>query len=259
MRIVVLGASGQAGSAVTSHLKSQGHEVISASRASGIDIISGQGVSQAFAGADAVIDCLNSTISEPAGLTHFFTTAANNMVHHAREAHVKHVILLSIVGVDRMAKVTVTPEGNHSACKIIQEEILATSGLRYTIVRAAEFYELIEWMTNTAASQGDGKISRIPNRPFRPIAIPDLGQFMSHIVGQSPAMGVVNVVGPEVSSLCEAARKVAKAKKWPFEIVEDNDALMLGYLRLKGDELLPEEGANVTVAETTLDQWLQKS
>ena len=259
MRIVVLGASGQAGSAVVTYLNSQEHEVISASRANGIDIISGQGVSQAFTGADAVIDCLNTTITDPVGLTHFFTTAANNLVHYARESHVKHVILLSIVGSDRMAKVTTKPEGNHSACKVIQEGVLAASGLPYTIVRAAEFFELIEWMTNDAVSGGDVKIIRIPNRPFRPMDVSDLGKFMGRVVSQTPARGVVNVVGPQVLSLSEAARTVAAVKTWRFEIVDDNEAVMLGYLRLTGDELLPEKGANVTVAEMTLDQWLQKS
>src|SRR5687767_15651567 len=100
MKITVAGASGLIGTKVVDLLESQGHEVVAASRSSGVDVLTGAGLADALAGADALVDVTNSPAFEADAVMEFFTTSATNLVNAAKAAGVGHYVALSIVGVD---------------------------------------------------------------------------------------------------------------------------------------------------------------
>src|SRR6478609_2818879 len=60
MRIVVIGGTGLIGSKVVSIVRRRGHEVVAASPSSGVNTFTGEGLAEALAGAQVVIDVANS-------------------------------------------------------------------------------------------------------------------------------------------------------------------------------------------------------
>src|SRR5687767_12160697 len=100
MKITVVGASGLIGTKVVEVLKRDGHDVVAASRSSGVDVLTGEGLADALAGADALVDVTNSPSFEDDAVMEFFTRSATNLVNAARSTVVGHYVALSIVGVD---------------------------------------------------------------------------------------------------------------------------------------------------------------
>ncbi|MGY2062636.1 NAD(P)H-binding protein, partial [Nocardia gipuzkoensis] len=103
MRIAVIGASGRIGGAVAEVLKDRGHEVIPITRAAGVDVHSGEGLAAALRGADAVVDAANAATTETAAVTEFFGTVARTVQREAAAAGVRHIVLVSIIGIDRFS------------------------------------------------------------------------------------------------------------------------------------------------------------
>ena len=60
MKITVMGASGQIGTKVVELLRAAGHETVAAARNSGVDVLTGEGLADALAGADVLVDVVNS-------------------------------------------------------------------------------------------------------------------------------------------------------------------------------------------------------
>ena len=64
MNIVVMGGRGLVGRNIVERLRRQGHAVSAASRASGVDVITGRGLAQSLVGADVVVDVTGSTAAQ---------------------------------------------------------------------------------------------------------------------------------------------------------------------------------------------------
>ena len=60
MKIVVIGGSGLIGSKLVSNLRNRGHQVLAASPDSGVNTITGEGLAEALAGTQVVVDVSNS-------------------------------------------------------------------------------------------------------------------------------------------------------------------------------------------------------
>jgi len=138
MKITVLGATGLIGKDVTASLSEAGHQTVAASRSSGADVLTGEGLAQALDGADVLVDVINSPSFDDEPVMQFFTTATRNLVDAAKSANVGHYVALSIVGCDRL------PESGYMRAKVVQERTITESGLPYTIVRATQFHEFGE-------------------------------------------------------------------------------------------------------------------
>ena len=138
MKITVIGASGLIGTKVVEVLKAEGHDVVAASRSSGVDVLTGAGLADALAGADALVDVTNSPSFEADAVMEFFTTSATNMVAAAQTAGVGHYVALSIVGVDGL------PDSGYFRAKVAQEKIITESGIPYSIVHATQFAEFAD-------------------------------------------------------------------------------------------------------------------
>ena len=169
-------------------LTAGGHEVVAASRSSGVDVLTGEGLAEALAGADAVVDVTNSPSFEDDPVMEFFTKATTNVVAAAKTAGVGHYVVLSIVGVDGL------PDSGYMRAKVAQEKLLTESGLPYSIVRATQFSEFADAIT---ASMTVGDEVRVPDALIQPIAADRVASDVARAAVANPLNGVVNIGGPD--------------------------------------------------------------
>ncbi|HEV3113617.1 MAG TPA: NAD(P)H-binding protein, partial [Candidatus Binataceae bacterium] len=136
MKIVVIGGTGLIGSKTVAILRQGGHEVLAASPSSGVNSITGEGLKEAMAGAQVVIDLANSPSFEDKAVLEFFETSGRNLLAAEAAAGVRHHVALSIVGIDRT-------DNGYFRAKVAQEKLIKTSGIPYTIIRSTQFLEFL--------------------------------------------------------------------------------------------------------------------
>ena len=233
MKVVVLGPGGFIGAKVVDMLTREGEQVVAASRRSGVDVLTGAGLGKAFEGADAVVDVTNAPTFDPAEVREFFVTGATNVVAAARKAGVKHVVELSIVGVDGL------PGSPYLHAKAAQEKIVTGSGLPYTIVRATQFHEFAGAIVD---SMTDGDDVTVPDALIQPIAGDEVAAFLAEVAVEPPRNHIVNLGGPEKLSFADLARAVVARRRGEQTVDVDPEARYFGT-RLKSDSLVTGPGA----------------
>src|SRR3982075_843489 len=187
MKIVVIGGTGLIGSKTVAIPRQGGHEVVAASPNSGVNSITGEGLKEAVAGAQVVIDLANSPSFEDKAVLEFFETSGRNLLAAEAAAGIRHHVALSIVGTDR------TPDNGYFRAKLAQEKLIEASGIRYTIVRATQF---LEFLGRIAASSADGNMVRLSPGLFQPIAADDVAPIVAEVALAAPQSGIVGVGGP---------------------------------------------------------------
>jgi uncharacterized protein YbjT (DUF2867 family) len=245
MRIVVIGGTGLIGSKVVASLRQAGHEVIAASPGTGVNTITGEGLSQAMAGTQVVVDLANSPSFEPKAVLEFFETSGRNLL--ASEAGVRHHVCLSIVGTDR------TPDNGYFRAKVAQEKLIETSGIPYTIVRSTQF---LEFLGGIAASSAEGDKVRVSTGLFQPIAADDVAAIVADVALAKPANGIVEIAGPERAPFNEIVARYLKAVGDPREVVGDPEARYFGGL-VEERSLVPLGEARL--GPTRFEDWLKQS
>src|SRR5215813_9938708 len=172
MKIIVIGRTGLIGSKTVAILRQRGHEVVAASPNTGVNTITGEGLKQAMARTQVVIDLANSPSFEDKAVLKFFETSGRNL--HAAEAAagVQHHVALSIVGTDR------TPDNGYFRAKVAQENLIKTSGVPYTIIRSTQFMEFLRPIADSAT---DGNKVRVSPGLFQPIASDDVAGFVADV------------------------------------------------------------------------------
>jgi uncharacterized protein YbjT (DUF2867 family) len=197
MKITVIGASGLIGTKVVELLTAEGHDVVAASRASGVDVMTGDGLAEALSGADALVDVVNSPSFEDAAVMDFFTKSTTNLVAEATKAGVGHYVALSIVGLDGL------PDSGYLRAKVAQEKILTDSGLPYTIVRATQFEEFTDQITDSLVV---GDEVHVPDAMIQPIPGWKVASVVARAAVAAPLNGYVNIGGPQKISFEQMAR-----------------------------------------------------
>jgi uncharacterized protein YbjT (DUF2867 family) len=197
VKITVVGASGLIGTKVVDLLSRQGNEVVAASRSTGVDVLTGEGLADALAGAAALVDVTNSPSFEDDPVLQFFTASTTNLVAAAKDTGVGHYVVLSIVGVDGL------PLSGYMRAKVVQEKLVTESGLPYTIVRATQFAEFTDSIT---ASMTVGDEVRVPDALIQPVAADDVAADVARAATAQPLNGVVNIGGAEKISFEQMAR-----------------------------------------------------
>src|SRR5262245_10111485 len=187
MKIVVIGGTGLIGSKTVAILRQRGHEVVAGSPQSGINTITGEGLNEAMAGAQVVIDLANSPSFEGKAVVEFFETSGRNLLAAEAAAGVRHHVALSIVGIDRT-------DNSYFRAKVSQEKLIKTSGIPYTIIRSTQF---LEFLGGIAASAADGNTVRLSPVLFQPIAAEDVAAIVADVALASPRNGIVEIAGPE--------------------------------------------------------------
>jgi uncharacterized protein YbjT (DUF2867 family) len=199
VRIAVMGAGGLVGGKVVELLRGRDHEVVAASRSSGVDVLTGAGLPDALTGADTLVDVLNSPSFGADEVMAFFTASATNLVAAARAAGMRHYVALSIVGVDSL------PDSPYMRAKVAQERIIAGSGLPYSIVRATQFAEFTDAIVESLTV---GDEVRVPDALIQPIPADEVAAVVARAATAEPINDIVNIGGPTKVTFEQMAREV---------------------------------------------------
>lgn len=243
MRVVVVGGTGLVGGHVVRRLEALGHQAVVASPSRGVDTITGEGVADALAGADAVVDVTNAPGFTDDEVWHFFTTATRTLVAAARAAGVGHLVVLSVVGCDRL------PGSGYFRAKAEQERLVAAADLPHTVVRATQFFEFAPVIAD-AATHG-GRVVLPPAR-VQPVAAADVAAVVADTALGEPSGGVVEVAGPERLPLPDFVTRALDRVGDARQVVAEPRATYFGA-KVGDDQLLPGTGA--LLGATTYDAW----
>jgi uncharacterized protein YbjT (DUF2867 family) len=247
MKIVVIGGSGLIGSRLVNVLRKHSHEVVSASRSSGIDAITGEGLDEALRDTEVVIDVSNSSSVGDTVALRFFETSTSNLLQAEGAAGVQHHIALSIVGVDRV------PELGYYRAKVAQEKLIKSATVPYTIVRATQFFEFIPMLTD---SNTKGDTVRLSSILMQPIAADDVVSALARTALGSPVNGIIEVAGPERFRLDELARQILHAKHDARKVVTHIQKTYFGA-EISDETLTP--GGNARIGSIRFEDWLLRS
>ena len=243
MKIVIIGGTGLIGSRLVNKLHQFGHEAIAASRATGINTITGEGLDEALKDAQVVVDVSNSPSFEGQAAMDFFQTSTKNLLSAEANKEAMHHVLLSIVGADRPGS------GPYFRAKSEQEKLVMKSGIPYTILRSTQFFEF----AGTIAQLGTvHQEIHIPTGLVQPIAADEVVIALTNIIIQSPLNSTIEVAGPVRMRMDEFIGVFLELTKDSRRLVADNHALYFGA-ELDDDSLIP--GDNPRIGGLKYDDW----
>jgi uncharacterized protein YbjT (DUF2867 family) len=246
VKIVIIGGTGLIGSKTVPILRKGGHEVVAASPKSGVNTITGEGLKEVMVGAQVVIDLANSPSFEDKAVLEFFESSGRNLRRAEAAAGVRHHVALSIVGTDRT-------DNGYFRAKVVQEKLIETSSIPYTIVRATQF---LEFLGGIADSSAEGNTIRLSPCLFQPIAADDVAAIVADVALAAPRNGIVEIAGPERAPFNEIIARYLKAVGDPREVVRDPEAGYWGG-RVEERSLVPLGDARR--GQITLDEWIRRS
>lgn len=246
MHIAVIGGTGLIGSRLVRDLDAAGHRAVAHSHSTGVDVITGEGLDAALAGADVVVDVTNSPTFDDAS-PDFFRTSMDNLVAAARKADVQHFVVLSIVGVDQV------PELDYYRAKTLQEDLLKAGPVPHSIVRATQFMEFIDTVLSWTA---DGTTVRLPRTRLQPVAAADVAATVAEIATGAPLHGTVDLAGPDAYPLDELGRITLRARGDERSVTTDETAGM--FAAVEGDALTPKDDA-ARIGTIRYADWLAEN
>ncbi|MGV2104206.1 SDR family oxidoreductase [Rhizobium sp. 21-4511-3d] len=245
MKIVVIGGTGLIGSKLVKRLQAKGHEVVAASPSSGVNTITGEGLAEAFAGAQVVVDLANSPSFEDKAVMEFFQKSGRNLMAAETAAGVKHHLALSVVGTDRL------PESGYLRAKLAQEKIIKESGIPYTLVHSTQFFEFMFGIAQSGA-QGD-KVHLSPAM-MQPIFSEDVADALVDFVLGVPLNKTVEIAGPEKIRMADAVGKYLRQIGDAREIVVDRQTRYFGAI-LDDSSLVPASAA--WLGKVSYSEWVK--
>ena len=244
MKIVVIGGTGLIGSKLVADLSGRGHTAVPAAPNTGVNTLTGEGVAEAFAGADVVVDVSNSPSFEDAAVLEFFETSTRTILEAAAAAGVGHLVALSIVGSDGI------PDSGYMRAKVAQEKLIQGSSIPYSIVHATQFFEFARRMADEAT---EGGTVRVPPVLIQPMAADDVAAGVCDVALAAPLNGVVEIGGPEPLRFEDFIRERLQGAGDERAVVSDPAARYFGA-HLDERSLVPSEGARL--APTRYAVWL---
>jgi uncharacterized protein YbjT (DUF2867 family) len=245
MKIVIIGGSGLIGKKLGQILRDKGHDILAASPSTGVNTITGEGLDQALAGADVVVDVSNSPVWEDQAVLEFFETSSRSILNAEKAAGVGHHVALSVVGADRL------PHSGYMRAKVAQEKLIRAGNIPFTIVRATQFFEFLGAIADSATSNAE---VRLPAALMQPMSADDVAAALANIAVAPPANKVVEIAGPEPLPMYEAVRRFLASRGDSRTVLPDPQAPYYGAV-LSAGELTPSE-ANPRIGPTRLEQWL---
>jgi uncharacterized protein YbjT (DUF2867 family) len=246
VKIVVIGGTGLIGSKLVTKLRERGHEAVAASPKSGVNTVTAEGLAEVLKGASVAVDVSNSPSWEDNAVMKFFETSTRNLLAYEAAAGVGHHVALSVVGSERLL------ESGYFRAKIAQENLIESSSIPYSIVRATQFFEFIKGIADLST---DGNTVRLPADLIQPMASEDVASAVCRVALGSPLNRTIEIGGPEQFPLYEVVRRDLAARKDPREVVADPQARYYG-IKLSENMLLPGGGARL--GETRFETWLSQ-
>jgi uncharacterized protein YbjT (DUF2867 family) len=243
MRIAVAGATGNIGARTVAVLERNGHEAVRISRSLGVNLLTGEGLGAALDGVEAVVDATSTELADREQAVAYLGTTTRNLLAAEERAGVRHHVLLTIVGIERV-------EGNaHYAGKREQERLVAQGPVPWTIVPATQFHDFAA--TVCSWTEHDG-VATIAPLLIQPIAPADIAEILAEIATAEPRGRYVDVAGPETQDLIDMARRTNEIRGRTVKLVPTWSGLF--DESMAGNVLLP--GENARIAPTTFDDWL---
>jgi uncharacterized protein YbjT (DUF2867 family) len=247
MKIVVIGGSGLIGKKVVKNLREQGYEALPASPSSGVNTVTGEGLAQALAGAQVVVDVANAPSWEDDAVLAFFETSGRNLLAAEKLAGVRHHVALSVVGTDRMLA------SGYFRAKLAQEELIKASPIPYTIVRATQFFEFVAAIAQAAT---EGQTVRVSPAMMQPILSDDVAAALADVALVEPLNDTIDLAGPEPIRMVDVVRQYLAASGDTRNVVTDPQAGYFGTAVT--DQSLVPLGAS-RIGPTRYQDWLNKS
>jgi len=247
MKILVIGGTGLIGSKLVKLLTERGHDATAASPATGVNTITGEGLDEALAGVDTVVDVANSPSFEDKAVLEFFQVSGHNLLAAEARAGVRHHVALSVVGTHRLA------ESGYFRGKIAQEALIVAAGMPYTIVHSTQFFEFLGGIVQSG-TQGDYVL--LSPAFVQPIASDDVALAMADATLAAPVNGTVEIAGPERVRLAELAQRYLRKTGDARIVRADPDARYFGAL-LNDDTLVP--GPGPWLGKIDFETWFSQS
>jgi uncharacterized protein YbjT (DUF2867 family) len=248
MRIVVIGGTGLVGSKLVQRLTDHGHDAVAASPRTGVDTVSGAGLSEVLVGADVVVDVSNSPSFDGDAAKEFFRTATTNLLRAERAADVSHHVALSVVGTDHLAL-----QSGYFQAKLAQEQLIGSGPVPYTIVRATQFFEFLETIADSATVEN---AVRLPDALIQPMASADVAEAAAIAAVTNAVNGITEVGGPEVFTLAGVLETALTALGDTREVIVDPQARYWG-IDIEERTLIPGDGA--ALFDTRFADWILES
>lgn len=246
MKIVVIGGTGLIGRQVIERLTEHGHDAVAAAPSTGVNSLTGEGLREAFTGADVVVDVSNSPDFSDDAVMEFFRTSTANLLAAEKETGVGHHVALSIVGIERML------EAGYFRAKQAQEALIRESGVPYSIVHATQFFEFAGAIGDTSTVDG---VVRLPAAPVQPMASSEVAAGVAKTAAGAPLGGIREIGGPERFGLDEFVRRALAFRGDPREVVTDPAAGYFGG-HPSEDTLVP--GPDAELGTITFAEWLAR-
>jgi NAD(P)H-binding len=260
MKIAVAGATGRVGSRVVELLEASGHDVVPMSRSTRVDVVTGEGLAEALAGVECVIDVASGSAASPAGsprprpqaASEFFTASARNLHEIGQKAGVQRMVEVSVLGIDHFT-------AGQGAAKYAHEKAMLAGPIPVRVLRAAQFHEflpqLIEWGT-----QGD--VAYVRKMRIQPVASRAVAQALIDLVtdpawAASPARAeppLPEIAGPREENLVDMAKLFVVRRGTSLRIQGVTDPSDPDDKLYEDGSLLPNPHA--TLAGPTFEAWL---
>lgn len=244
MKIVIVGGTGLIGRQLVAALARRGHEAIAASPSSGVDILTGAGLAQAFAGAQVVVDVSNSPSFADDAVLAFFRASATNILAAARAAGVRHLVALSVVGTDRLQA------SGYFRAKQAQETLIAQGGVPFTIVRATQFFEFMGTIADGYTQAG---VAHLPTFALQPIASADVATALADAALAKPLSGTIEIAGPDRAPLAEFVGTWLGERDDPRAVTFEQQAV---YFGAPADDRTLVPGGEARIMPTRFEAWL---
>jgi uncharacterized protein YbjT (DUF2867 family) len=249
MKIVVIGGTGLIGSKVVERLRRHGHEVVPAAPSSGVNALTGEGLSEVMMGTDVVVDVANAPSFEDQAVLDFFETSGRNLAAAEQKAGVKHHVALSVVGTGRPAFAA----SGYIRAKMAQEALIRAAGIPYTIVHSTQFFEFLNGIAGAGGQEGEIHLS---SGLMQPISSDDVADAVADYALGKAVNGTVEIAGPEKAPLAELVQRFLSAIGDPRKVVADPKAPYFGAV-LERDTLLPGDGARLGTQD--FQAWFARS
>ena len=245
MRVAVAGGTGLVGREVVRVLEARGHEPVVLARSVGVDLVSGAGLSTTLAGADVVVDVSNTVTMSRRKAVAFFAAAARNLGRAAADAGVGHVVVLSIVGIDRV-------DAGYYAGKRVQEDVVLSGPVPATVLRATQFHEF----AGQLLARMRGPVALVPRMPVQPVAAREVAAALVDLAVAAPVGRAPELAGPQRLELVDLARQVRHAQRSRRLVVPIRVPGSLGRALAAGGLIPTGEGLR---GEVTFAQWLRET
>ena len=221
--IAVTGATGRVGSHLVEILKQRGHDVVPIARSKGIDVVSGEGLDEALAGAETIIDTATGPSPDQEAATKFFTASARNLQRAGAKAGAKRIVVVSIIGIDKF-------EGGYNAAKVAQERTLLEGPLPVRIVRAAQFHEFVDPLVGWTIQDG---VAYVPEMRTQLVAARVVAEALADAAEEPEIQNgrITEIAGPREERLADAAAALFASRGDSFEIREGRGPLASPAIR----------------------------